>query len=59
MKKRLLARSILEPFGISQDMPPEPIRVFVVKHRETTPKAKVVQYEKVMICERPRKRREI
>ena len=59
MKRRVKARSILEPFDVSQDVPPVPVRVFVVKHRERTPKAVVVEYGKMMIHERPKKRRKV
>lgn len=57
MKRRIKARSITEPWDVSQDMPPEPVRLYIVKHRERTPKAVTVQYQAVMGYERPRKRR--
>lgn len=39
MKRRIKARSITEPWDVSQDMPPEPVRLYIVKHRRRTPKA--------------------
>jgi hypothetical protein len=59
MRKRhkIKARSILEPFDVSQDVPPEPVRLFIVRHREATPKGVVTQYESKMGYERKRQRR--
>lgn len=37
-RRKIKPRSILEPFDVSQDVPLEPIRMFVVKSRERNAK---------------------